>query len=168
MASTKRLSTLPLVIAAAAIVVITLCLAPAPALSAFDYYAVMTGGEMVPPTSSPGTGTFNGTFGAHHACPGSGIMDVTIEVQDLEGSPTAISIWIGPAGAVGDLLARVPASGGEVPFTADNCDQLLDGNMYVVVETDAYPDGEIRGVIFEELSHPVEPASWGLIKQTYR
>ena len=143
-------------------------LTPAPVLSHWDYYAIMSGEEMVPPTSSPGGGGFHGTFDGHAGCPGSGVFHIAVGAGMLEGTPNGVSLWIGQSGTIGELLVRVPGSVGDVEFSPEHCEHLVNGNMYAVLETDAYPAGEIRGEVFEEVSHPVEPGTWGLIKQTFR
>ncbi len=168
MASASRPPRSQLLAVALSLVATLSCLTPDRALSHWDYYADMTGEEMVPPNSSPATGVFHGTFNGHYECPGEGPLAVDIELRDLEGSPTVVSIWIGPAGTIGEFLGAISPTGGEILLTSEHCEQILSGKMYVVVQTDIHPLGEIRGEMYEVISMPVESSTWGLIRQTYR
>ena len=133
-----------------------------------DYSALMLGSSMVPPTPSSGRGYFDSHFADWNPCPETAApLGIQAYVQNLEGTPTALSLWIGADGAIGDLYARVPIDSREVLFIHDICLHLR-GNMYVVVETDRYPEGEIRGHIIVGKSAPVEDRSWGAIKHLYR
>lgn len=139
-----------------------------PGLAHTNYYAIMDGSSMVPPTPSSGWGYFDSNFADWNPCPEiAAPLGIQAYGQNLEGTPTALSLWIGAEGAIGDLYARVPIDAREVLFIHDICLHLR-GNMYVVVETDRYPEGEIRGHIMVGKSAPVEDRSWGAIKHLYR
>lgn len=92
---------------------------------------------------------------------------ISLSVEDLEGNPTAASLWIGEEGQIGEMFARFPLDETEIPFTRDECWDL-DGHMYVVIETDLHPLGEIRGHIIMWESMPVAERSWGAVKHVYR
>ena len=159
---------LRLLFVSCALVVSGMALSALPTLAHWDYYAYMTGPEMIPPTSSPGIGGFHGKFPGHTQCPDvSGPLLIDMYVQNLVGVPTAASLWFGERGAVGQFFARLPLDATSILFTQDEC-WLLEVKMYVVIETDLNPEGEIRGQIRLEISAPVEPRSWGMIKHAYR
>jgi hypothetical protein len=163
----NRTRVLPSGIAALALSATLLAFAPTSARSHWDYYAEMSGQEMVPPTSSSGTGLFHGTFPGHTQCPDErDLLMLGLSVEDLEGSPTAAVLWIGEDGEVGEFFARFPLDATGVAFTQNEC-WNLDGNMYVVIETDLHPLGEIRGRIVMEVSMPVAERTWGAIKHVY-
>jgi hypothetical protein len=53
-------------------------------------------------------------------------------------------------------------------FNPSDCDDLDAGSFYVVVRTQMYPEGEIRGQITcEELGPATRRDTWGRIKTLY-
>ena len=124
---------------------------------------------MVPPTPSPGTVYFQAKFPGHTPCPME-FDELQIQawyVDHLEGTPAAISFWVGADGENGELFERLPIGTWSVTFSAAQCEELYNENMYIVLETDLYPEGELRGDILMAKSAPVEAHSWGAIKHRY-
>ncbi len=133
----------------------------------------MSGGQVVPPTQSPGVGSGNGWTD----CWGyGGTVWIDLRCEGMLSPPIAFEIHGGAHGQNGPLyetLSDLEGGGGsywcnaELPFTGELCDALWSEMLYVVVTTTAFPEGEIRGQILVRLD-PVAPASWGKLKLLYR
>ncbi len=120
--------------------------------------AYLNGGQEVPSVSTTGTGSARMTLN------GVGTeLSYEIHVRDLEGSVTAMHFHNAAAGANGGVvktivtgvsagdttIAGVWTSGDTEPLTSALVDELLAGNIYINVHTDAVPSGEIRGQVVD-------------------
>jgi hypothetical protein len=105
--------------------------------------ATLSGGEVVPPITTPATGTASfalntdGTLGYH----------ITHNVTNV----SAVAIYTAAAGTNGNqAVALTPTSAdmnGAVTLTPEQSDSLLMGMMYVQITSTAHPEGELRGQI---------------------
>jgi hypothetical protein len=111
-----------------------------------DYEAILEGAQVVPPTSSPGTGS--GTFAIDDV---ANTVSYVIEYSGLMGNETAAHIHgMAPpgvnAGVVHPLPLGTPKVGVWNYSEAQEAD-ILAGLTYVNIHTTAFPGGEIRGQI---------------------
>ena len=113
-----------------------------------SFSATMTGGQEVPPTPSPGTGSASVTLDP------DGTLHWTVSYQNLSGPATAAHFH-GPAtpGMNAGVVVNIggPTPGNPMQGTAHlNPTQIADlvaGRWYVNVHTAANPNGEIRGQV---------------------
>ncbi len=129
------------------------------------------GSQEVPPvtTSASGTGAFSLTdaglimnatvdgvnfTGAHihNAPPGQNGGIVRTLTDDFNGQ-TASGVW---------------DSGDSLPLTNSMISELINGNLYVNVHSQANPSGEIRGNISTSVVTAIEPLSAGVLPEEYR
>jgi len=110
-----------------------------------------SGSQQVPPVSTTGTGTLNGTYDATNHT-----LTYTINWSGLSGAVTAINFH-GPAniGSSADVVAELPVNmksstghlSGSIPTDDLIRKTLVDGNVYYTISTSMHPDGEIRGQV---------------------
>lgn len=83
-----------------------------------------------------------------------GEIQLTGTLEDLVGAPTGAAVYAGVHGRSGESVADLEISGdaeagwtlsGSIDLDVDGADRLLAGGFYVVVATDAFPAGEVRG-----------------------
>ena len=109
--------------------------------------AQLNGAQEVPPTSSTGTGVFNGTLN-----PSTGALSYTLTYINLTGPVTAAHLH-GPAVAGQNAPVIVPFQAGPSPIsgtttlTGGMTQDLLAGRVYANIHTAQNPNGEIRGQI---------------------
>lgn len=149
----------------------------APAVDAqvvYAYRADLRGAQVVPPTSSPGIGALESFFDSAAPC-GSYPNDplrVWMFYVNLEGTPTGCFIHRGAPGMNGERLYTVfpgwfpSGSTATLMVNTNDCPDFENYLLYVVITTDRYPGGEIRGQIYPS-ALPVEPSTWGMIKAMY-
>jgi len=166
---------LPLAIAFVGLVVAT---TPVQAQVAYIYRAWMSGSEVVPPTPSSGTGAVEGTFSVGEFwCTDSPdhVLRTFGNYGGLSGPPTGCHMHRGAAGVNGERLYTIfdgffppnwPLAA--VAINPDDCADLDTRNIYVVITTDLYPEGEVRAQVVAEQAGPVESTTWGSIKSVYR
>lgn len=116
-------------------------------LDSVTFVASLRGIQEVPPTLSPavGTGTFTLT-------PNGLSYDIT--VQNLQGVLTSAHFHLGREGVSGPVIEPITFSGNRATgiwtgLSQEERNQLLDGEIYVNVHTDVYPNGEIRGQVLK-------------------
>ena len=131
---------------------------------------------------SPEAGTARGyTFGRFYGqptCSTRNPLEFGFRFQDLAGTITGITLRFG--GQDGTLHARVGPDDRAFAFDSEDCSILtqLEGlpegaegiptPMFLTIETDLFPDGEIGGQIFLVTSAPTLESSWGKVKKLYR
>ena len=109
--------------------------------------ADLTAAQETPPTSSPGTGTLKGTYDTT-----TKKLTWTVTYSGLTGPATAAHFH-GPAPAGKSAPVAVPSPNikspidGSATLTDAQAKELMDGNMYFNVHTDANKGGEIRGQV---------------------
>ena len=125
------------------------------------FYATVVGDEAVPPVAT-----------AAHAALTAGLNDdgsltYTVTSTGFSSGFRAAVLQAGPRGAAGPTIAALECNssgtvcgGTSQPLADDARAALSAGGLYVSLETDAFPDGEIRGqVVSVALQPPTEEAS---------
>jgi CHRD domain len=111
----------------------------------------LTGAQQVPPLQISGSGTANLTYD-----PSTRVLTWSITYSGLSGPATmahihgpapegknaGVEIWLSKRGSE----ATSPITG-KATLTAAQAQQLMAGDMYINVHTQAHPAGEIRGQI---------------------
>lgn len=130
---------------AAALLAGTALLAPSWAATV-TYSATLNGASEVPPTTSKGTGTFQGSLDTS-----SKELTYTLTYSGLTGPATAAHIH-GPAAVGANAGVMVPIKPplaspvkGTAMLTDAQIKSMDDGQTYVNVHTKEHPAGEIRG-----------------------
>lgn len=110
--------------------------------------ATLIGAEEVPPTTSKGTGTLNATFDTD-----TRKLTWSVSYSGLTGTPIAAHFH-GPAPVGKNAPIEVPATDvdqnpitGSATLTESQAKDLLDGNVYFNIHTEANKPGEIRGQV---------------------
>lgn len=105
----------------------------------------LTGANLVPAITVPGTGTVTGTYN-----PATYKLSYTITFSGLSGPATSGHFHISPPGTVNKtptISFPNPVTSpivGEVTLTPEQIDALLNGNIYANIHTDNNKGGEIR------------------------
>jgi hypothetical protein len=103
--------------------------------------------EETPPTESSGAGTADVTLDTD-----ANKVSWKITYDGLTGDPTAAHFH-GPAKAgekappVVDISANIKE--GSADISADQAKMIREGNTYINIHTEKYPDGEIRGQVLQ-------------------
>ncbi len=138
-----------------------------------DFYANLTGSEVVPPTGSDGTGLFAIQVDSCSTVASGDSLDATYFIgQGGLADVTGAHLRRGAGGVNGPIVATLATGDfmdvfGLIRLSRDDCDALDRGELYVVIETVAYPQGIIRGQVIEGLV-PVRDLSWGSLRLLYR
>jgi hypothetical protein len=139
----------------------------------------LTGVAVVPPTGSPGGASLNAHFAACAECypceNGAPVdsLEVILRYQLLAGTPTGASIRVGQPGENGVIYRQLSAgyfASGDTLYghiSPEDCGSLTTRAYYVVIETDAFPNGEVRGQLNCFVT-PTEDRSWGSIRAVFR
>jgi len=134
---------------------------------ATNFFANLDGPSEVPPNASPATGL--ATLVLNDA---TLMMTYQLDYSGLLGPTTASHIHRGAAGVAGPVvyplaLGNFPSGAqGVVQINAADLPDLLNLGMYVNIHTTVFPGGEIRGQV-RVAATPVEPKTWGAIKNLY-
>lgn len=146
------------------------------------WYTELSGQEVVPPSNSPGTGVMDAAFfeDDHEGLCCAELEEeeiaslrVRLTYRNLEGSPTGAYIYSGTYGSNGERLYILwdesfsSASTVDILFDPEDCWLVESEDLYVIVTTDRYSDGEIRGQITLAPS-PTIDVTWGRIRGEYR
>jgi len=126
--------------------------------------ATLNAAQEVPPTGSSATGSAVIVIDTD-----ANTLDYNITFSGLEGTETAAHIhgFAAPgfeAGPVHTLPAGSPKIG-TWNYTEDQEASILDELTYINIHSTEESDGEIRGQVVESQGVPVEPTTWGRIKQ---
>jgi hypothetical protein len=131
---------------AGAVALALLGLSPASA-ETYKLIASLNGANEVPSTTSKGTGSLTATYDTT-----TKKLAWTVSYSGLTGAPFAAHFH-GPAGPGKDAPVEVPVVVGPSPLegsatlTPSQEKDLLDGNLYFNIHTQANPKGEIRGQV---------------------
>jgi hypothetical protein len=117
---------------------------PAIEPAAFTPEVELTGRQVVPPNDSAATAV------VRVALSGDQRLRIWLIVADMK--PSLAHLHVGRPGSNGPLVARLERDGGELyvirapglQLTPVQLSAYKAGNMYVVVSSARYPDGEIR------------------------
>jgi len=126
-----------------------LCAASAPCLAeTINLKASLKGSEETPPNTTAGTGTLKGTYDTE-----TKKLTWNVTYSGLTGPATAAHFH-GPAGPGKSAPVEVPVTGvdqnpieGSATLTDAQAKDLLDGNVYFNIHTQANKPGEIRGQV---------------------
>jgi hypothetical protein len=165
-------------------ILLALCLLPTLGKESdgpFSCHFALLGTEVVPPVSTAGHGWgsagFDGSDGG-----GWCQTDVTerplqirIEYESLRGTPIGADLHVGMRGENGpvwrSLISGSFPSGqvASLEFETDVCDTLFafEPTLYIVVRTDSFPDGEVRGSFSCTQIDPVRRTTWGRLRVDY-
>jgi hypothetical protein len=131
-----------------AFALISLLAMPAPAFADMvKFKADLKASEEVPPTDSSGAGTADVTLDT-----AANKVSWKVTYENLTGDPTAAHFH-GPAkvgentGVAVDMSANI--KDGSADVTADQAKMISDGNTYINIHTQKFPDGEIRGQVLK-------------------
>lgn len=121
-------------------------LSPA-AAETYTFLAGLNGTSEVPPNASKGTASLTATYDTT-----TKKLSWTVTYANLSGPPFAAHFH-GPAGPGTEAPVEVPVTIGPSPLqgsatlTPAQEKDLLDGNVYFNIHTQAYPKGEVRGQV---------------------
>ena len=111
---------------------------------AINLFATINSMQQVPTNSSTATGTFTGTYSSS-----TNQLKYTFTYQGF--TPTESYLCLGTPGNNGRkvvLFSELTSPmTGTVTLPADQANQLLNNGMYVIMNSTAQPNGEIRGDI---------------------
>jgi hypothetical protein len=103
--------------------------------------------EEVPPTDSSGAGTADVTLDTE-----ANKVSWKVTYENLTGDATAAHFH-GPAKVGANAPPVVDISGnineGSADVIADQLQMIREGNTYINIHTEKYPDGEIRGQVLQ-------------------
>lgn len=156
----------------AIMVTLTLSLAVVvPVRSQTDFFAELSGRDVVPPTISLAEGHFQ-LFGACDSIgPDSSSFTFNLWLLGVSGERNAY-LAQGGVGENGPVLREL-ASGtvwfvtGLLSLSPAECARLMRDELYAVVTSSRYPAGEIRGQVLRP-PVPVRETTWGRIKDRHR
>ncbi len=149
--------------------------AMASAQACWFYITDLTGAEVVPPTTSTALSGCESGFMCCMTCSECSGLEYQIYLYlagSLEGTPTALRIHQGRWGENGPLIHEIPLSGFPFRHTIDfdpaYCEALQDTLTYMVIATDRYPEGEIRGQLRPDMRGASQMSTWGRIRSIFR
>jgi hypothetical protein len=127
---------------------ISLLALPQPAMAeTVKLKADLKASEEVPPTDSSGAGTADVTLDTD-----ANKVSWKVTYENLTGDATAAHFH-GPAKVGANAPPAVDISGnineGSADVTADQLQMIREGNTYINIHTEKYPDGEIRGQVLQ-------------------
>ena len=140
----------------------------------YDVFAAhMDGAQVVPPTTSRGTGTIMCRFPTDED-DDPRWCTFEFSYDSLSSPVTGAYLMTGSVGANGAILDTLAAgffaddSGIWIYVPLDKLYLVYDDLWYAVITTTAYPLGEIRGHFVNETTPEVLRISWGRMRYLYR
>jgi hypothetical protein len=133
----------------------------------------LDGDQVVPPTASTGSAALDIVHNFDWPPP-TGAWSFSISYAGLSSPVTGAYIRWGRPGANGPLAFTLESGffpsedGGGVTFPPEMMGSFDSDSLYVVVSTEMYPDGEVRGHFWDTTDLPAERLSWGLIRSLFR
>ncbi len=114
------------------------------------FTAVLSGAGQSPSNGSPAVGFASGEYDTH-----SNIFHFEVEAHGFMGLLTGGSIHVGGPGSAGPATLALSSALGSTEWfshdvfllTEEQEMELMTGNLYVNIRSEAFPDGEIRGQI---------------------
>jgi hypothetical protein len=163
------MSMLPRSLSSTAVLVVPLLIVSlagqaAPARAELTFTAVLDGQHAVPPTDSSATGTATLVLNDART-----EVRYSIQFTGLVGQETAAHFHRGKAGTIGPILYTLPlgsSKAGVWPVSEEEVADLLAGRVYILVHSDPYWTGEIRGDL-ELVSLATDRATWGRLKSIF-
>ena len=156
--------------APASLLLLFISIVTLPMVASAFWEVTFSGQQVAPPTQSPGLGDASGGLDYDR-------FYLTGDVKNLLSPPIAVEMHAGMGGQNGRLYYSIPdlRSFGSsyygfdaiVPVTDAMTDSLMNGCFYLVVRTQAFPDGEIRGQI-EYHDDPTIHTTWGRVRRAFR
>ena len=137
----------------------------------WNFDADLRSSEVVPPPDSQARGWFLSNF--RPSCTECVQHDDllkgwTDQLRDFQGVPDTVRIHHGAQGENGPVLYQFPIGVQNIQFDPDHCTELHLVELYVVVTTDIYPEGEARGQIIPYPPTPTVKETWGRIRSQFR
>jgi hypothetical protein len=142
------------------------------------FRATLDGQHMVPPTTSMAYASASMSLDFGEECPSGQGEQMDIEVypiSDYVGAPISVRLCAADSGLNGPTLYELPIPPGETglhtrfSFAESLCVSLHAGSLHVIVVTDSFPDGEVRGQLTPILIGPATKGStWGTVRAAYR
>jgi hypothetical protein len=179
MSSSRLLRRLLPVVISVALGGMGLVVSTAPVLAQPIYRIWMSGAEVVPPT--PGDYcSIEALFyssGNYWSCDDTPdrLLTLTSLYNGLSGPPTGCYMHRGAPGINGKRLYTIHAgffppiyAQASIAINPADCADLDNNNLYIVITTELYPDGEVRGQVIYDYMGAVESSTWGHIKAVYR
>lgn len=138
-----------------------------------DWMSELDGSQVVPPTSSAGWAHVRlhystDDFYDPHPCV------YEISYNDLSSQTTGAHLRWGHTGTNGPNAITLTSdqfsspSHGYPAIPWSILDSLGSDSLYVVVTTESYPDGEVRGEFINITPPAVEESSWGRVRTRFR
>lgn len=136
-----------------------------------DFEANLDGDQVVPPVETPATGHAEITIDTD-----TNTITLSISYADLSGEITDVHVHgFAPEGQNAPILEHIHEEDLvnfpiEHEFTYSEIQEpfFLTGQSYLVIHTDVFLDGEIRGQIVPASPVSVDAKSWSGIKGLYR
>jgi len=142
-----------------------LLLIATPCVADKAFEAVITGDQVVPSTISGAYGTITLILNEEET-----EAAYTVIFAGLEGSQTAAHFHNAPSDGNGPIIYDLPMGtplAGFWELSPMDAVELNAGRVYVLIYTDLFPDGEIRGNLSLTMVE-ADQSSWGGIKALYR
>jgi hypothetical protein len=140
-------------------------------LSSFG--AHMDAAQVVPPTSSHGTGIISCGFRVDEFT-NPRTCSFFITYEGLSSQVTGAYLMKGVVGENGAVAETLALGSFESPtFTSldlplDEVYLFYSDSLYAIITTVGFPDGEIRGYFVDETDFPAQGISWGRVRAIFK
>ncbi len=139
-----------------------------------QYLADLSSDQVVPPVESSGVAGVAMVWDHGGPCDDtSRTLEFCLNFGFLIGTPIAVDLFVGVPEANGQFYATVLSDIPDdlcVEITADwpPCSLWQSDSLYLVLRTDRFPEGEVRGQLIYEEPRPTIRQSWGTTKAIWR